>query len=210
MHIRSSYTSSPRHRHAKNVKPLYGTTQHMQNAFPPHLSLPIPNPPPPAHHPELLHTLFSSLALSTARAIFRRSRCRSACPFASIDGVAGAQESEDGGVSSFSDGGSECVGESTSETAALRGGAEPECAVRAGDGRGEYAGGMYFRMRPAAKTQPPMACRMRLSPARLPMMKTLGATSRDDSALARRVRPDIRGESSTSGLRISERREGER
>jgi hypothetical protein len=47
-------------------------------------------------------------------------------------------------------------------------------------------------MRPAAKTQPPTACRMSESPARLPMIKTFLATSREDSALARSVRPEMR------------------
>ena len=52
-------------------------------------------------------------------------------------------------------------------------------------------GGMTPRIRPAANTQPPTACRIRESPVRLPVMKTLGATSSEDSALGRSVRLDI-------------------
>lgn len=59
---------------------------------------------------------------------------------------------------------------------------------------GENVGAMTPRIRPAAKTQPPTAWRIRESPARLPMMKTFLATSREDSAFGRSVRPEIRDE----------------
>lgn len=74
-------------------------------------------------------------------------------------------------------------------------------------------GGMAARIRPAAKTQPPTACRISESPVRLPVMKTLGATSSEDSAFARSVRPEIwvvGAESMGVGDRISACREGER
>ena len=44
-------------------------------------------PSPPAHHPECTQYLFSTVATSTARDIFRRSKWRSACPFVSSLGV---------------------------------------------------------------------------------------------------------------------------
>lgn len=55
--------------------------------FSPTQSLPyyistLPGPNPPAHHPEPNQYIFSALATSTARAIFRLSRCKSSCPFA--------------------------------------------------------------------------------------------------------------------------------
>ena len=53
---------------------------------------------------------------------------------------------------------------------------------------------MAPRMRPAAKTHPPTACLISVSPVRLPVMKTLLATSRVPSAFARSVRPDINDE----------------
>lgn len=78
-----------------------------------------------------------------------------------------------------------------------------------------YEEGMAPRMRPAAKTQPPTACLMSESPARLPMMNTFLATSREDSVLARSVRPDIRFEGAKSVADVpkgptSWRRDGER
>jgi hypothetical protein len=59
---------------------------------------------------------------------------------------------------------------------------------------GEYVVGMALEMRPAAKTHPPTACLIRVSPVRLPVMKTLLATSRVLSAFVRSVRPDINDE----------------
>lgn len=51
--------------------------------------------------------------------------------------------------------------------------------------------GMTSIIRPAANTHPPTACRISESPVRLPVMKTLRATSSEDSAFVRSVRPDI-------------------
>ena len=78
-----------------------------------------------------------------------------------------------------------------------------------------YVVEISFKIRPAAKTQPPTACRMSESPVKLPMMKTFLATSREcsDSAFARNVRPDIRVVSvvvESGVLRISVRKGGER
>lgn len=65
-------------------------------------------------------------------------------------------------------------------------------AERTGDVRDDGVnGGMAPSILPAAKTQPPTACLINESPARLPIMKTFLATSREISALGRRVRPDM-------------------
>lgn len=55
---------------------------------------------------------------------------------------------------------------------------------------GAKVGAISPKIRPAAKTQPPTACRIRESPVKLPVMNTFGATSSEVSAFARSVRPD--------------------
>jgi hypothetical protein len=154
-------------------------------------------PRPPAHHPESCQYLFSAVATSTARAIFRRSRCRSAWPFASKCGL----ETEDP------------VGDDEVEVLSHSAEGEEERVEETVVGEREYVGEMLPRIRPAVKTQVPTAWRIRESPAKLPMMKTSRVTSREDSALARRVRAEIRGDgevSSRGALSTSERSCGHR
>ena len=76
----------------------------------------------------------------------------------------------------------------------------------------DIIGGRTPRIRPAANTHPPTACLISESPARLPIMNTLLATSSDVSDFARSVCPDIRvGVIESKGVpKTSTRNSGER
>jgi hypothetical protein len=149
---------------------------------------PSAGPSPPAHHPELCHMVFTALAFSTSLASFRRSRCRSECPFVvaatEFDGEADSEKEANVG-------GEVVVDDSDAVTG------DEDRGVDEGEEANDVAlednmGGRTPRIRPAAKTQPPTACLINESPARLPIMKTLLATSSDVSDLVRSVCPDIR------------------